>query len=78
MGKKKDEQLKKELLEGFEQVRRQSYVEGAKNALTAFISTLQKSSKEDFRKEHLLILISEIAKIFEDEEFLKSVFEKEN
>ena len=78
MSKKKDKQLKEELFEGIDHIRRQSYINGAKDAITALTAALQKSTKEDFRKEHLLILVSEVSRIFDDEEFLKSVLERNN
>ena len=68
MNKKEKKDLKKELAEGVEHLQRQSFIDGAKNAMTALTMSLKNSSNDSFRKDQLLTLIVEISKVFDDKE----------
>ena len=78
MNKKEKKDLKKELDEGVEHLQRQSFIDGAKNAMTALTMSLKNSSNDSFRKDQLLTLIVEISKVFDDKEFINEVFERKD
>lgn len=78
MNKKEKKDLKKELAEGVEHLQKQSFIDGAKNAMTALTMSLKNSSNDSFRKDQLLTLIVEISKVFDDKEFINEVFERKD
>lgn len=75
---KEEKKLREELSEGIELIQKKSFIDGAKNATSALTMAIQKSSKDSFRKDQMLNLITEIAKVFDDEAFLQEVFERKD
>lgn len=75
---KEEKELREALSEGMKQVQRKSFITGAKNAAMALTMAIQKSSKDSFRKDQMINLITEISKIFDDEKFLEEIFERDD
>ncbi len=78
MNKKEKKNLKEELAEGVEHIQKQSFINGAKHAMTALTMAIQNSSNSSFRKDQLLTLIVEISKVFDDKDFINEVFERKD
>lgn len=75
---KEEKKLREELSEGIELIQKKSFIDGAKSATSALTMAIQKSSKDSFRKDQMLNLITEIAKVFNDDAFLQEVFERKD